>query len=208
MAYVLRILHFYDPAESLFVLGFLTGPQTWLLGGFYLPSVDRREKKSQLRIWVDKQVTELSDSLPRRKGGRPTDDLLDRLEQISAGLTSSSFEIGHRTATNSNASRIDGLTRTNGAIPAPANPSTSGHGHLDLDHLERGSTMMFHHMRTSRAVWDGFKSNHREGVYGDDEISVHVLPGRWVHRCRVAAVVSGTIVMAFFIAALIVVCLH
>jgi hypothetical protein len=214
--YVFRILCFYDPAESLFVLGFFTGPQTWLLGGFYLPSVDRREKKSELRIWVDKQVTSRSDPLPRRKGSRPTDDLLDRLEQISAGLTSSSFEIGHRTATNSNASRIDGLTRTNGAIPATANPSTSGHdhghghGHLDLDHLERGSPMMVlpYHMRTSRAVWDGSKSGHRERVYGDDEISLHIVPGRWVHRCRVAAVISGIVVIAFFIAALTVVCLH
>lgn len=209
-AYILHILRFYDPAESLFVLGFFTGPQTWLLGGFYLPSVDRREKKSQLRIWVDKQIIEIRDSIPKRKNGRLPDDLLDRLEQVSARLTSSSFEIGRRTATNSNASRINVLTRSNEAAHPAAAASSSGHGHLDLDRMERGSPAIIlpSYMRSSRAVWDGSRPGHRGEDYGDDEISVTGMPSRWIRRCRIAATISGVVVLSLFIAALTVVCLH
>lgn len=31
-----RIIHFNDPAETLFYAGFITGPQTWLIGGWYI----------------------------------------------------------------------------------------------------------------------------------------------------------------------------
>ncbi len=51
-----RILHFDDPAESLYYAGFIFGPQTWLIGGWYWQSVDRRDYKSALRLWVDKDT--------------------------------------------------------------------------------------------------------------------------------------------------------
>ncbi|KIM27909.1 hypothetical protein M408DRAFT_16526 [Serendipita vermifera MAFF 305830] len=253
---LVRIFTFVDPAESLFHLGFITGPQTWLLGGWYLTSTstltsaDRKEvgEKSQLRVWVDKRV---HIEKAGYTGGRSAhgDELLERIERMeraepgrrqggeqgqnqhnasSSGLTSSSFEVGRRTATTSNASRLLGDAPTtrepNAILTESANPHVeiksahSGSAHADGD---AESMVVLPHIRSSRAVWSGSRAGIRGYAgytyghgYGEngalhraaDEISVDLAQSRWVHRCRIAALISGLVVMSLFVSALTAVC--
>ena len=205
--YLSRVVRFQDPAESLFLFGFFTGPQTWLLGGWYVTTTasEPSDNKSRLRIWVDKHV-EQTDGVTSNRGMEHSDELLERIEQASSRLTSSSFEVGRRTVTDSNASR---LRNDGGATPGPTNA-------MDL---KTNQTMGFPgnmstvilptHFRSSRAVWSGPKTGNLERPeYGEDEISVEIKPSLWIYRCRIAAVISGTVVMSLFITALIIVCLR
>lgn len=224
----LRIITFSDPAESLFHLGFVTGPQTWLLGGWYLTSTststsaDMKDAagKSQLRVWVDKHV-----HVERTGSTGHGGDLLDRIECMeraereqgqrrqgnasSSGLTSSSFEIGRRTATDSNASRL------HREMVPPANEAI-GAG-VDNNFAPDTSMIVLPHFRSSRAVWSASKMGVREyaghtygrdGASDIDEISIHLEQSLWVYRCRIAAFISGLVVMSLFISALTVVCVR
>jgi hypothetical protein len=205
--YMSRVLRFHDPAESLFLFGFFTGPQTWLLGGWYLTttSAEPNDKKSQLRIWIDKHVEQTGSITPNRSMRR-TDMLLERIEQASSHLTSSSFEVGRHTVTDSNASRL----RLDSGPPHRPTDAADPETNLNTASSENSSVMILPtHFRSSRAVWSGSRTGIRERPhYEADEISIDIQPSRWVYRCRVAAIISGMIVMSFFFSALVVVCLR
>jgi hypothetical protein len=206
--YISRILRFQDPAESLFLLGFFTGPQTWLLGGWYLTttSAEPHDKKSQLRIWIDKHVEQTASTTPNRNMKR-TDPLLERIEQASSHLTSSSFEVGRRTVTDSNTSRL----RLDSGPPHRPTDAADPETNLNTASSSENISIMVlpTHFRSSRAVWSGSKTGIRERPhYEVDEISIDIQPSRWVYRCRVAALISGMVVMSSFLSALAVVCVR
>ena len=142
------------------------------------------------------------------------DELLERIERAergqgqvnasSSGLTSSSFEIGRRTVTDSNASGLRG--------EVPLDVGQVGEA-LTTAAAATDSLVFIPHFRSSRAVWSASKMSMREYAshgYGDDEISVNLdlEHNQWVHRCRIAALISGLVVMSLFISALTVVCLR
>jgi hypothetical protein len=210
-AYLSRVSCFHDPAESLFLLGFLTGPQTWLLGGWYFTttSAQPNDKKSQLRIWIDKHVEQTGGSTPERSKER-TDLLLERTEQASSHLTSSSFEVGRRTVTDSNASRLVLDSVANLPLPHRSTDAAGPEMNPTTAHSENISIVILPtRFRSSRAVWSGSKATTRENHhYDDDEISIDIQASRWIYRCRIAALISGVVVMSLFISALTVVCLR
>ncbi|KAG8784989.1 hypothetical protein FRC20_002905 [Serendipita sp. 405] len=196
VAYLSRIITFQDPAQSLFLLGFIAGPQNWLLGGFYLTSMEKGDPKSQLRIWVNQSVQKTRDRSPS-PGNHGSDELLDRIERASAGLTSESFEIGRRTVTNSDASR--GKGRATHAARTTRVSRSSGDVHAVSGDLPA-------HPRLSRAVWQGFEGPHlKTDLRGDDEVSIAFEPNRWVRRCRTASLLSGIILLALFVASVTIV---
>jgi hypothetical protein len=205
LAYITRIVRFRDPAESIFVLGFLTGPQTWLIGGWYVGTVDKRNKKSQLRIWVDKEVEKSGDK-SRNGSLEQAQMLLERIDRASSGLTSESFEVGKRTATNSNASRV--MLDT---IPSQQVEPREHVAGTSL-HVPPVQVTSLKHKRSSRAVWAGSIPPSQGRPAGliqytdDDGISVDFRPSKHILRCRIAASISGVIVMALFLAALTTVC--
>ncbi|PVG04016.1 hypothetical protein CPB86DRAFT_313674 [Serendipita vermifera] len=198
---VVRILTFSDPAHSLFVLGFLTGPQTWLLGGFYLPSMDRHDRKSRLRIWVGKKIEQIRDGTPKRSVERVSDELLERIERASSRLTSESFEIGRHTASDSNNSRPR-LQSTELNVPSPPITRPTTH-YLDIPRQSTPSDALHIHFRSFLAVPNGPKGPNPSTVLNDlEELGINSERNIWVRRCRIASYISGFFMLIIFSIAL------
>ncbi|CCA68392.1 hypothetical protein PIIN_02256 [Serendipita indica DSM 11827] len=194
--YFKRIIHFQDPAESLFALGFIAGPQNWLIGGFYLTQFyEKHANPSKLRIWVDKQVQHQRDTISTRDR-TDGEELLVRIERASSGLTSESFEAGKRTATNSDGSRL---------VSGPSGPTDADSLAVEVSAAETSHSVMVlpTHFRSSRAIWTGATTVYpKRRSVGEDELSIHLEPSPWIRRCRIASMVSGIVLLALFLASL------
>ncbi|CAG8674905.1 7048_t:CDS:2, partial [Acaulospora colombiana] len=175
---IIHILTFSDPAHSLFVLGFFTGPQTWLLGGFYVPSMDRHDRKSRLRVWVGKKIEQIRDGTPKPSVERASDELLERIERASSRLTSESFEIGRHTASDSNNSR----PRLQSNVPSPANTRAASQ-YLDIPRQSTPSDAPHIHFRSFLAVPNGPKGPNLSAVLNDlEELGVNPERSVWIRR--------------------------